>query len=74
MPPTPRIKNDKHVKNVKMEIFKKLIILEGFMQNGHHHLFQRIFLRIIAPVKIDFRHFFEYYIFLTLESLKTIYF
>ena len=62
----------KIVKNVKMNIFKKLIILEGFSQNGHHHLFQRIFLRIIAPVKIDFRHFFEYDIFLTLESLKTV--
>ena len=47
------------------ENLQKLIILEGFSQNGHHHLFQRIFLRIIAPVKIDFRHFFEYDFFLT---------
>ena len=57
-----------------MENLQKLIILEGFRQNGDHHLFQRIFLRIIAPVKIEFRHFFDYDIFLTLLSLKTIYF
>ena len=44
------------------------------MQNGYHHIFQRIFLRILAPVKIDFRHFFDYDIFSILESLKTIYF
>ena len=53
---------------------QKLIILEGFSQNGYQHLIQRIFLRMIATVKIDFRHFFEYYIFVTLESLKSIYF
>ena len=64
----------KNMKNNKNENLQKLIILEGFSQNGYHHLFQRIFLRIIAPVKIDFRHFFEYDMFLTLESLKTIYF
>ena len=58
------------MKNNKNENHQKLIILEGFSQNGYHHLFQRIFLRIIAPVKIDFRHFFEYDFFLTLESLK----
>ena len=51
------------MKNNKNENHQKLIILEGFSQNGYHHLFQRIFLRIIAPVKIDFRHFFEYDIF-----------
>ena len=54
------------MKNNKNENHQKLIILEGFSQNGYHHLFQRIFLRIIAPVKIDFRHFFEYDICLTL--------
>ena len=32
-------------------------MLEGFSQNGHHHLFQRIFLRIIALANIYFRHF-----------------
>ena len=50
------------------------MIFEGFRQNGHHHRIQRIFLRILAPVKIDFRHFFENDIFWTLESLKTVYF
>ena len=59
-------------KNYKNENHQKLIIFEGFSQNGHHHLFQRIFLHIIAPVKIDFRHFFEYDILLTFESLKTV--
>ena len=60
-------------KKCQHENLQKLIILEGFSQNGHHHIFQRIFLRIIAPVKIICRHVFEYDIFLTLESLKTIY-
>ena len=55
-----------------MKTIKKLIIFEGFSQNGYHHLFQRIFLRIIAPVNIYFQPFFEHDIFLTLESLKTI--
>ena len=45
------------MKNNNNENHQKIIILEGFSQNGYHHLFQRIFLRIIAPVKIDFRHF-----------------
>ena len=44
------------MKNNKNENHQKLIILEGFSQNGYHHLFQRIFLRIIALVKTDF-HF-----------------
>ena len=64
-PPPPAIID---LENLEDEInqnlnHQKLIILEGFSQNGYHHLFQRIFLRIIAPVKIDFRHFFEYDIF-----------
>ena len=74
MPPTQKYKKCKKYEKCQNENLQKLIILEGFSQNGYHHLFQRIFLRIIAPVKIDFRHFFEYDIFLTLESLKTIYF
>ena len=69
MPPTQKMKKCKKCLN---ENLQKLIILEGFRQNGHHHLFQRIFLRIIAPVKIDVRHFFDYDIFWTLESLKTV--
>ena len=52
-----------NTKNVKNENRQKLIILEGFSQNGHHHLFQRMFLRIIAPVNNYFRHFFDYDIF-----------
>ena len=60
------------MKQYKNENLQKLIILEGFNQNGHHHRFQRIFLRIIAPVKIDFRFSFDYDICLTLESLKTV--
>ena len=65
MPPTPKMKKYKTYQNEKLQ---KLISLEGFSQNGHHHLFQRIFLRIIAPVKIDFHFFFEHDILLTLES------
>ena len=42
------------------------------MQHGNHHLFQRMFLRIIALVKIYFRHYFEYDICLTLESSTTV--
>ena len=59
-------------KKCKNENLQRLIILEGFMQNGYHHLFQRIFLHIIAPVKIIFRHFFRIWHFLTFESLKTV--
>ena len=33
----------KRYKNVNLQ---KLIVLEGFMQNGHYHRNQRIFLRI----------------------------
>ena len=65
MPPTQKMKKIEKCQN---ENLQKLIILEGFSQNGHHHLFQRIFLRIIAPVKIDFHFFFEHDILLTLES------
>ena len=38
---------------------QKHVILEGFSQNGLHIRIQRNFLRILTPVKIDFRHFFE---------------
>ena len=57
------IKTIAQMKNDKHENHNKLIILEGFRQNGHHHWIQRIFLRILAPVKIDFRHLFDYDIF-----------
>ena len=69
MPPTQKMKIGKKCQN---ENLQKLIIFEGFSQNGHHHFFQRIFLHIIAPAKVFFRHFFEYDIFLTLELLKTV--
>ena len=52
---------------------QKLIILEGFRQNGHHHWIQHIFLRIVAPIKIDFRHFFENDIFWHENNLKLYY-
>ena len=46
-----------------MTIVKKHVVLEGFSQNGLQIQIQRIFLRIVAPVKIDFRHFVDFYIF-----------
>ena len=60
-------KKSKACQNGKLQ---KLIILEGFCQNGLHILIQRIFLRILAPVKIDFRHFFENDIFCNMEIVK----
>ena len=51
------------MKNVKNENRQKLIIFEGFRQNGLQIRIQRIFLRISTPVKIIFRHFFENVIF-----------
>ena len=38
---------------------RKHVILEGFSQNGLQIRIQRNFLRILTPVKIDVRHFFE---------------
>ena len=49
----------KQIKNVESEHNRKHVILEGFSQNGLQIRNQRIFLRIVAPVKIDFGHFFE---------------
>ena len=60
------------MKNVKNENRQKLIIFEGFRQNALQIRIQRVFLRILTPVKIDFRHFFENDICLTLEPLKTV--
>ena len=59
------IKKCKNIKNIKNENRQKLIIFEGFRQNGLQIRIQRNFLRISTPVKIDFRHFFENDIFLT---------
>ena len=65
MPPTPKIyKKNKNIKKCKNENCQKLIIFEGFRQNGLQIRIQRNFLRISTPVKIDFRHFFEKGIFL----------
>ena len=50
---------------------RKLVIFEGFRQNGLQIRIQRNFLRISTPVKIYFRHFFEHDNFLTWKSLKT---
>jgi len=47
------------MKNYKNVNLQKLIVLEGFMQNGHYHRNQRIFLRRTSYVKIDFRHFLK---------------
>ena len=66
------IKKCKNIKNIKNENHQKLIIFEGFRQNGLQIRIQRNFLRISTPVKIDFRHFFENDIFLTWKSLKTV--
>ena len=52
------------MKKYKNENLQKLIILEGFMQNGHYHRNQRIFLRRTSYVKIDFRHSLKTHIFL----------
>ena len=49
------------MKQYKNENLQKLIILEGFMQNGHYHRNQRNFLRVKSCVKIDFRYLFEKY-------------
>ena len=45
------------MKKYKNENLQKLIILEGFMQNGFQNRNQSIFLRRTSCVKIDFRHF-----------------
>ena len=49
----------KNMKIYKNENLQKLIILEGFMQNGCQNRNQRIFLRRTSCVKIDFRHFLK---------------
>ena len=72
MPPTPNIKNMKKYENYQNINLQKLIILEGFRQNGLQIWIQLIFWRIIAPVEIDFRHLFDYDICFDIESLKTI--
>ena len=58
------------MKNVKNENRQKLIIFEGFRQNGLQIRIQRNFLRISTPVKIDFRHFFENDIFFNMNIVK----
>ena len=53
MPPTPKYKKCKNIKNVENENRQKHVSLKGFSQNGYHHRIQHSFLRILAPVKID---------------------
>ena len=53
----------KNMQIYKNENLQKLIILEGFMQNGFQNRNQRIFLRRTSCVKIDFRHFLKNLIF-----------
>ena len=60
-PPTLKYKKMKIMKKYKNENLQKLIILEGFMQNGLQNRNQRNFLRIKSCVKIDFRHFLKNY-------------
>ena len=72
MPPTPKYKKCTNMKNVKNENCQKLIIFEGFRQNGLQIRIQSNFLRISTPVKIDFRHFFKNDIFWASEPLKTV--
>ena len=54
-----QIKKNENMKDYKNVNLQKLIVLEGFMQNGHYHRNQRIFLRRTSYVKIDFRHFLK---------------
>ena len=63
MPPTPKIEKMKNMKISKNENLQKLIILEGFMQDGLQNRNQRNFLRGTSCVKIDFRHFSDFQIF-----------
>ena len=59
MPPTQKCRKMQKYENIKNENCQKLIIFEGFRQNGLQIRIQRNFLRISTPVKIDFGHFFE---------------
>ena len=56
-PADPKIQKMKNMKKYKNEDLQKLIILEGFMQNGLQNRNQRNFLRIKSCVRIDFRYF-----------------
>ena len=62
LPADPKIQ--KNMNKYKNENLQKLIILEGFMQNGFQNRNQRIFLRRTSCVKIGFRHFLKKLIFL----------
>ena len=67
MPPTQKNKKYKKCQN---EHLQKLIILEGFSQNGLQIWIQRISLHVIVPVKIDFRHVFDYDFFVDIRIVK----
>ena len=68
MPPTPKIEKMKNMKISKNENLQKLIILEGFMQNGLQNRNQRNFLRRTSCVKTYFRHFLKVLKFLYSKS------
>ena len=59
LPADPKIQKNEKNEKYKNENLQKLIILEGFMQNGLQNRNQRNFLRRTSCVKIDFRHVFE---------------
>ena len=59
---TPRIYKMSYNKNIKNEHRQTHFIFEGFSQNGLQIRIS-LFLRIVAPVKTDFGHFFDFYIF-----------
>ena len=60
--PTRRPPKMKNLKTYKNHNLQKLIVLEGFMQNGLQNRNQRNFLRRTSCVKIDFRHLFDFFI------------
>ena len=65
----------KNMNTYKNEHLQKLIILEGFMQNGIQNRNHRSVLRIKSCVKIDFVFFLKIIIFdieLSIKTLKTI--
>ena len=59
MPPTQKMNKNEKMKKCQNEHLQKLIILEGFRQNGYQIRIQRKKLRISALVNIYFEHFLK---------------
>ena len=59
----------KNMKIYKNENLQKLIILEGFMQNGLQNRNQRIFLRRTSCVKSYFRYLFDIFRFVIVHRV-----